>query len=85
VVHQVKVIVDTAFNGTPGLSIGIDGTASKYFRATQVDLTQPAGTAFEVDPAVNAVGITEALIATYAAGAATVGSARLLVEYSVPS
>lgn len=85
VVSSVKVVIDTAFNGTPSLSIGVAGTVSKYLGATQVDLTQAATTAFEAEPALAPVGTTEALIATYAAGGATVGSARLLVSYSIPS
>lgn len=86
VVRLVKVIIDTAFNGAPTLSVGISGTTSKYLASTQVDLTAAAGTVFEVDPAVAAnTGSTEALIATYAAGAATVGSARIEVEYCIPS
>lgn len=85
VVHKVRVIVDTTFNGAPSLSIGIAGTVSKYLGATQVDLTQPTTTTFEVEPGIASVGTTEAIIATYAAGGASAGSARLLVEYSIPS
>lgn len=86
VVRSVKIIIDTAFNGTPTVSIGITGTTSKYMGSTQVDLTAAAGTVFEVDPAVAAnTGGTEALIATYAAGGATVGAARIEVEYAIPS
>ena len=83
-VHSlVQVIVDTPFNGTPSLSIGITGTTSKYMSATQLDLTQ--GAIFEVAPGVAAVGTTENLIATYSAGGASAGAARILVYYSVPA
>lgn len=85
VVRSVKVIVDTAFNGTPTLSIGISGTTSKYMGSTQVDLTAAATTVFEVDPGLTSVGTTEALIATYAAGAASAGAARIEVSYCIPS
>ena len=85
VVKSVKVIVDTAFNGTPTVSIGISGTTSKYMGSGQVDLTAAAGTVFEVDPGLAAVGSTEALIATYAAGSASAGSARILGDYVIPS
>lgn len=85
VVRSVKVIVDTAFNGAPTLSIGVSGTTSKYMGSTQVDLTAAAGTVFEVDPGVASNGSTEALIATYAAGAATAGAARIEVAYCIPS
>lgn len=85
VCRSVKVIIDTAFNGAPTLSVGIAGTASKYMGSTQVDLTAAAGTVFEVDPGLAAVGTTEALIATYAAGAATAGAARIEYAYCIPS
>lgn len=85
VVHGISVVIDTAFNGTPSLSIGIAGTVSKYLGSTSVDLTQAATTSFDVEPALASVGSIEAIIATYAAGAATAGSARLLVAYSIPS
>ena len=82
VVQDVRVIVDTAFNGTPSLSIGITGTASKYFSSTQVDLLTVG--IYEVYPGIIALGSTEALIATYAANTATVGAARIEIDYVVP-
>lgn len=85
VVQDVTVVIDTAFNGAPSLSVGIAGSVSKYLGATQVDLTQVATTTFELQPGLAAVGVAEALIATYAAGGASAGSARLLVSYSIPS
>ena len=50
VVERVRVIVDTPFNGTPSLSVGIAGTTSKYLGSGQVDLTAAAKTVFEVVP-----------------------------------
>lgn len=85
VVVDVTVIIDTAFNGTPSLSVGVSGQASKYLSSTQVDLTAAAGTSFSISPNVAANGSTEALIATYAAGGATTGAARILVSYVIPS
>lgn len=85
VIRCVRVIVDTAFNGTPSLSVGIAGTTSKYLSSTQVDLTYPAQTVFEAYPGRASVGTTEALIATYASGGATAGAARIEIEYVVPS
>lgn len=85
VVHGISVVIDTAFNGAPSLSIGIAGTVSKYLGSTSVDLTQAATTSFGAEPALASVGSIEAVIATYAAGGATAGSARLLVAYSIPS
>ena len=85
IVKSVQVVIDTAFNGTPSLSIGIAGTTSKYMGATQVDLTAAAATVFEVEPGLAAVGVTESLIATYSAGSASVGAARILIDYVIPS
>jgi hypothetical protein len=84
VVKTVTVVVDTPFNGTPSLSIGITGTTSKYMPATGVDLTAAAKVSFDAHPDEPPVGGIEALIATYSAGGATVGSARILVDYVVP-
>jgi hypothetical protein len=90
-VRTVNIIVDTAFNGTPSLSIGISGSTSKYVPSTKVDLTQsPAAygettLVFEILPFLNPVGTAENLIATYSAGGATVGAARIEVEYATPS
>jgi hypothetical protein len=83
VIASIRIIVDTAFNGTPSLSIGITGTTSKYVASTQVDLT--VARSYEIYPDLVAAGSTEALIATYAASGASSGSARILVDYSIPS
>lgn len=85
IVVDVTVVIDTAFNDAPSLSVGISGQTSKYLSSTQVDLTAAAGTSFSVSPNVAANGSTENLIATYAAGGATTGAARILVSYVIPS
>lgn len=85
VLHCVRVINDTPFDGTPMVTVGISGATSKYMGATDSDLTMAAKSRFEVYPAEQASGSTEALIATYSQGGATVGSARIEVEYSVPA
>lgn len=83
IVVSVDVIVDTAFNGTPQISIGITGTTSKYMATNENDLTEVAS--FEVEPVVAPVGTSENLIATYTAGGATQGAGRIVVQYAVPS
>ena len=80
-----KVVIDTPFNGTPSLSVGIAGTTSKYLPSTAVDLTAAAGTVFDYEPGLPAEAGVEALIATYSAGGASAGSARVLVCYVIPS
>lgn len=83
VVQKVQVIVDTAFNTAATLSVGITGTVSKYMGTGDLDL-QTVGS-YDVTPKEIAVGTTEALIATYAAAAASAGAARILVTYVIPS
>jgi hypothetical protein len=83
IIGTVQIIVDTAFNGAPSVSIGVTGTLSKYVASTQVDLTSLDR--YIIYPQSVANGSAENLIATYSAGAASVGSARILVSYSIPS
>lgn len=85
VVRIAAVIVDESFDGTPSLSIGVTGELSRYMGSTHVDLTASAGTVFEVDPATVAEVTAQDLIATYSAGGATQGAARMLVSYVIPS
>lgn len=84
IVYEAEVIVDTAFNGAPSLSIGISGSVAKYAATTDIDLTQVAGSVFKVHPGLGAQGV-EALIGTYVAGGATVGAARILIHFVTPS
>jgi len=86
IVNEVRVIIDTAFTGTaPTLSAGIAGTVSKYLGATQNDLQGTAKDMYIANPGEVAVGTTETVIATYAADSAEAGSARIVVDYSVPA
>jgi hypothetical protein len=85
VVEAVEVIVDTAFNGTPTMTVGVSGTLAKYLGSTDCDLTSVAGTRFRVHPTVAANASTESLIVTYSQGSASAGSARVLVYYSTPA
>ena len=85
VLYKQQVVIDTPFDGAPTLSIGISGTTSKYMGTNQVDLTAAAGTVFEVEPGLDADTSLEAIIASYSAGGATTGSARLLSHYGEPS
>lgn len=85
VVNSLRITIDTAFNGNPSLSVGIAGNTSKYLASTLVDLRQPATTIFEIYPGLAPVGTVEALIASYSAGGATVGSARIEVFFCNPN
>lgn len=84
-VDRVKVIIDTPFDGTPSLSVGTAGSASKYVAASHIDLGAAAGTVFELDAGEAATVGTEDIIATYSAGSASAGAARVQVYYALPS
>lgn len=84
VIHKIEIIIDTQFNGTPTVTIGVSGSTSKYMTAGQSVLTSIAGSSYEANPRLPATA-GESLIATYSAGGSTAGSARILVYYSVPS
>lgn len=84
VISSVIVIVDTAFDGTPTMSVGVNGgSASKYVSTGDVNLL--VADRYEVPNQSIPVGTTEALEITYAAGSATVGAGRVLVTYAVPT
>jgi hypothetical protein len=84
VIDRVSVIVDTAFDGTPTLSVGVNGgSASKYVGSGDNALT--VADRYDVPNQQAAVGGTEALEFYYASGGATVGAGRVLVTYAVPA
>jgi hypothetical protein len=83
IIDHVDVIVDTAFDGTPSLTVGIAGDTAKYMGAGDNLLTEVA--VWRTHPGIAADVASEALIATYSAGGATVGSARVVVAYAVPA
>jgi hypothetical protein len=88
VIDSVKLIVDTSFDGTPQVSVGISSDHSKYMGAGQNDLKNTGLTApvvWETNPGLIADGSSEALVLYYTAGSATVGAARCIVSYSVPN
>ena len=85
VVEDVQVIIDIAFDGAPALQIGIFGNINKYMTTAQVDLTSGAKDRWESTPNEIPVGTTEDIYATYTRGGATVGSARMIVSWSIPS
>jgi hypothetical protein len=84
VIEYFDIVIDTPFDGTPSLSIGISGTTSKYVATSEVDLAAAAETVFRIPCGKDAQG-AEALIATYSAGGATAGAARILVHYATPA
>jgi hypothetical protein len=80
-IQRVTVEVETAFDGAPSLSVGVVGTTSKYMGTTDMDLDVAA--IFQVEPMIEEVGSVTPIV-TYAAGGATVGSARVTVQWVLP-
>lgn len=81
----IENIIDTAFDGSPTLSMGITGTTSKYAPSSAWDLTAAAKTRFKYHPNEPASGSPVNLILTYAAGGSTVGAGHVLTHYAIPS
>lgn len=84
IIEYILVVIDATFDGAPSASVGISTATSKYLSATDIDLKAVPGTVFHVHPGLAAQGAEE-LIITYAAGAATVGAARVIVHYATPT
>ena len=84
VVTAIRVIVDTPFDGTPTLSVGISGNASKYMGSADNNLTFPAETVFETVPGKLPSVTSEAIEIAYAAGGASVGTCRVEVFHCNP-
>jgi hypothetical protein len=80
---SISVIVDTAFDGTPSMSVGISGNASKYVSSSDTLLTLAAR--YDIYPTDAPDGSSEALQISYTAGSATVGAGRVLVSFCIPS
>lgn len=80
-VSKIVVDVETAFDGAPSLSVGLVGSTSKYMGTTDMDLAQVAS--FEVQPSIEEAGAVTPIV-TYAAGGASVGSARVTVHWVLP-
>ncbi len=83
IVHKVEVVVDAAFNSVQSASVGISGTVAKYMPTDAFGpLTEIA--TYVYHPGLVADGGTNAIIITYTAGSPSVGSARVLIYYSIP-
>lgn len=84
VVDRVSLIVDTPFDGTPSVSVGVNGgSSSQYLASTDVLLT--VADRYDVPYQGQANVSTEALEIYYTAGGASAGAARVLVTYAVPA
>lgn len=83
IIDKVMVIVDTAFDGTPTISVGDSGNNSKFMGSGDNLLT--LADRFDVFVQEPAVGTSTAVEIYYSAGGASVGSARVLCTYATPA
>lgn len=83
IIDRVQCIVDTPFDGTPTLTVGIAGDTAKYMGVNDNSLLESY--VWQTDPGIAASVSSESLIATYSADGATVGSARVIVWYAEPA
>jgi len=80
------VIVDVPFDGMgPQMSVGIAGDLAKYMGVTGNNLTADAQTRFVSHPNNPPEALEEAIVITLNADSSTVGSARVLITFSIPS
>jgi len=78
---DARLYVDTVFDGTPTLSVGVSGDTSKYVSTSDIDLTSAGAYPVITNPL--AATTEESVIISYSSGSATAGSARLLLVYGV--
>jgi hypothetical protein len=82
IIMSMEMIVDTAFDGTANASIGITSDHSMFMGVGDMNLQISAG--WNNFPNVAPAVAPEVVTIYYAAGGATVGAARLIINYSVP-
>jgi hypothetical protein len=86
VIEWVRVIIDTAFNGTaPTISVGISGNTSKYMASTESNLKGTVKDVYYAYPGEVASGTTESIELAYSADSSSAGAARVEVSYAVPA
>ena len=84
VVDRVSVIIDTAFDDSPSMSVGVNGgSASKYIGSGDVLMTSVGRYDVPNDSVAN--GSSEDLEIYYTPASSTVGAGRVLVTYAIPA
>jgi len=83
-VDHVTIIVDTAFDGTANLTVGVNGGSASEFTTTSDSRLQVADRYDVPYQGLPDPGTLDIEIA-YAAGGASVGSARVIVAYWTPA
>lgn len=84
-VELMTVVIDTPYDTAATITIGTAGDPDKYTVAADIDLQAPAGTRFTVTQLVAANSALELIRATYASNSATVGEARVIMNYAAPA
>ena len=84
VVTRVTVFITASFSGGATLQVGIAGTPALLLGLGVVDLTQPPGTVYDVDPINVAWPSLAAALATIG-GAPALGACTVRVTYSPPN
>lgn len=85
IIDRVQLVVDTPFDGTPSISVGINGgSASKYMGANDNWLDASAKTVFENHPGELPAVSSEGIELYFSAGSSTTGAGRVIVYYGSP-
>ena len=84
VVDSTVIIVDSAFDGTPTLSVGYNGGSASYYAGSGDNLLTVADR-YQIPNQAAASGTTQSIELYYSAGSATTGSGRVIVYYSIPA
>jgi hypothetical protein len=84
VVDSTVIIVDSAFDGTPTLSVGYNGGSASYYAGSGDNLLTVADR-YQIPCQEQASVSTQSIELYYSAGGASTGSGRVIVYYSVPA
>jgi hypothetical protein len=83
IIDEVRVIVDTAFDGTAVVAVGNNGTVDAYVATTDTLLSLTDR--YEFGQSAGALGAADNIVVTVTGGGATMGSGRVIVSYSTPA
>lgn len=84
VVDSTVIIVDSAFDGTPTLSVGYNGGSASYYAGSGDNLLTVADR-YQIPCQEQASGTTQSVELYYSAGGATTGNGRVIIYYSIPA
>jgi hypothetical protein len=82
IIDEVRVIVDSAFDGSAVVAVGNNATVDAYVATTDTLLSLTDR--FEFSQSAAALGAADNIVVTVTGGGATAGSGRVIVSYSTP-